>query len=255
MSRDVTCDGSWRNATPAEALSMLSCPLLHNDTAGLEPHELQRFRCDRYERPPQLRRWHSPCRRNLHLHELRAGATVFFVGDSLAQQAAKAMACRLFRLFRQRSSSASLEHVRARQPWMAYIDPRNRPHRGRGPPWCVLVERIRLCYITAWPSAMHVSEALIGRGIAQRGDAIVSNENMAHGAQAALDSMRRYAAAAANASTVIGRARLLGVRLLWREKSPQVLSGGPSMDGSRSSGPGYIHYHSLTHSAGLQRLA
>ena len=84
------------------------------------------------------------------------------------------------------------------------------------------VDRLRICFVTAYPSVLGTASVLIQGSIARSGDTIVVNENMAHGEEAVLVSMRRFATAATNATF-----RMAGVKLFWREKSPQAFSDSP----------------------------
>ena len=241
----------WCNATASFA--KLSCPLLNKTV--IEPNEIRRFRCDMHGQPNQIRRFlpSAPAlctgsAESFHAHHPRAferpniptNGTIFFVGDSLAQQAARAFTCRLWEFRSQRagrhhnthhSTTANgahddlLEVPAAASSWYDIVNPRSRPHRERGAPWCVrfqAVDRLRICFVTAYPSVLGTASVLIQGSIARSGDAIVVNENMAHGEEAALVSMRRFATAATNATF-----RMAGVKLFWREKSPQAFSDSP----------------------------
>lgn len=139
------------------------------------------------------------------------------------------MACTLWR--RGGTPPPILVDVRPAPPsrWYDIVNPRSRPHRERGPPWCVTfhpasVPLPKVCFVSSYPSVLDLATLLVARRIAAKGDAIVANENMAFGEEHALASMRRLAAEVANASTPLGRARRRGVRLLFREKSPQAFS-------------------------------
>ena len=200
MLRRDTC-GAWRNTTAAEAASWHACPLWNNTV--VEPMELARFRCDLHASPNQLRRWHS-CEPSHASHRTIArNATLFFVGDSLAQQAAKAMACMLT----TQSLTTQTLTVAPQASWYGKVNPRMRPHQKRGPPFCVGVSdfdgaHTRICFVTAWPTAFDLATLLVEKRIARPGDVICVNERMERGANAALQSMQRFAAeGCARAST------------------------------------------------------
>ena len=226
MLRRDTC-GAWRNTTAAEAASWHACPLWNNTV--VEPMELARFRCDLHASPNQLRRWHS-CEPSHASHRTIArNATLFFVGDSLAQQAAKAMACMLTTQSHTRKRTLT---VAPQASWYGEVNPRMRPHQERGPPFCVGVSdfdgaHTRICFVTAWPTAFDLATLLVEKRIARPGDVICVNERMERGANAALQSMQRFAAAVNNASNPLGRGLREGVHFLWREKSPQTFSDSP----------------------------
>lgn len=226
MLRRDTC-GAWRNTTAAEAASWHACPLWNNTV--VEPMELARFRCDLHASPNQLRRWHS-CEPSHASHRTIArNATLFFVGDSLAQQAAKAMACMLTTQSHTRKRTLT---VAPQASWYGEVNPRMRPHQERGPPFCVGVSdfdgaHTRICFVTAWPTAFDMATLLVEKRIARPGDVICVNERMERGANAALQSMQRFAAAVNNASNPLGRGLREGVHFLWREKSPQTFSDSP----------------------------
>ena len=231
--------GAWRNTTAAEAASWHACPLWNNTV--VEPMERARFRCDLHASPNQLRRWHS-CEPSHGSHRAVArNATLFFVGDSLAQQAAKAMACMLATQSHTRKGTLA---VAPSNPlprygtiifrpaiWYGKVNPRTRPHRERGPPFCVGVSdfdgHTRICFVSAWPTAFDQATLLVEKRIARPGDVICVNERMERGENAALQSMQRFAAAVNNASSTLGRALRDGFHFLWREKSPQTFSDSP----------------------------
>lgn len=151
----------------------------------------------------------------------------------MAEQAAKALACKLWR--------ASLD-VDVRQARLAgqrdkllrqlrELD-RVRPNPGRGPPWCVSVGKrlqFRICFASAWVERglIDLAARLIDHIHVGRGDVMIVNENMARGEALALSSMRKFAAEVANVSSPLGIARAAGLRILWREKSPQAFSDSP----------------------------
>ena len=212
----ATLCGAWRNATAHEAASWLSCPLLNN--TAIEPFEEERFRCGLHGRLNELRKW-QPCQQSIEPRQAAASAlannaTFFFVGDSLARQAAKAMACKLLRLRRKLDRGRLV--VGAPEWWYSVVNPRSRPHRRRGLPFCVRISGdigshlTRVCFISAWPSVLDSCMLLAQQGILKPGDAVFVNERMENGEQAALASMRRFATAVANASTVLGRATRAG---------------------------------------------
>ena len=169
MLRRDTC-GAWRNTTAAEAASWHACPLWNNTV--VEPMELARFRCDLHASPNQLRRWHS-CEPSHASHRTIArNATLFFVGDSLAQQAAKAMACML--ASQSHTHNRTLTVAPSNPPsrygtmtfrpatWYDKVNPRTRPHRERGPQFCIGVSvfdgHTRICFISTWPTAIRPSD-------------------------------------------------------------------------------------------------
>ena len=116
----------------------------------------------------------------------------------MAEQAAKALACKLWR--------ASLK-VDVRQARLAgkrdkllrqlrELD-RVRPNPERGPPWCVSVGnrlQFRICFASAWVERglIDLAARLIRHVHVGRGDVIIVNENMARGEALALSSMRKF---------------------------------------------------------------
>ena len=256
---------AWHNVTEREAARWRACPLLADGPISVARPQTARFRCDvpmlgksGWTTANPLRRWTCTRGSDTRTDDTIRGltrtknVTFFFLGDSIAEQAAKAMACKFWRHLHAAGQQPLME--RRDERWFA-LDLR-RPHHERGPPWCVRVagrhqdqqpqqpqqpqqqhhqhhqhhlhQQQRVCFLSAWPTVLELASLLAASPkIVRRGDALVVNENMARGEAVALASMRAFAAEAANASTRLGRAHAAGIRLLWREKSPQTFSDSP----------------------------
>ena len=221
--------------------SNIACPLW-NDTI-IEPNQRTRFMCHAHDQSTPRRVASSRCAfaRAAPAKRLRAG-TLFLIGDSMDHQLGKATACRLWSLHTARDIT-----IERAVPWMKTLD-RSRPHASRGAPWCIRIPTSvllaptlsRVCVLSAHPTSLATAEALALAGVPKPDDVIVLSTRMgekesetlelAHALVDKLETTRvdESGHGAVEGYSPLARIRAAGVRLFWRERSPQAFSDSPT---------------------------
>lgn len=229
------CDpeaGVWEDDKLHHYYGEWRCPLWNG--TRLDHLDAHRFLC-----PPEtpfrsFRQAQPACARLVRSTwgTLALNRSVFFVGDSLSMQHAKAFACRMLaELARHRSLPAppgELWSAQAVAPWVHLANPRREPHskhNARQQPFCVHVDRRAACFVSSWPTARATAERLVAHRLATAGDLVVLNDGLHMLVADALEAARATAASFANATAPLSLARADGVRFVWRETSPQAFGG------------------------------
>jgi hypothetical protein len=247
-------DGEWVTVNREEHYDGFWCPLWNN-TILLANYE-ERFNCAaRSKSPPPFRQF-VPRRRGCSvehgagaLSTLHDNRTAYFIGDSVTRQHAKAYACRLLhdwcwqrargtRRPREVCGPAQMGMALNLAPWISLVHPppaasirgytqayaveQNSLHYINLPPWCISVATRSVCWLGSWPTAHFVAEQLARHRLLSAGDLLVLNDGLHFAKSTAMRAARDLTDAVANRSSPLARAQAHGVRLVWRETSPQA---------------------------------
>ena len=255
--------GTWAETTREEYFNGFVCPLW-NDTLS-SPVSSIRFSCSGVSPPAPFRRWvpstSFSCQRLLDA--LPPNRTLFFLGDSMSAQHSRSAVCRLLQ---EAGAGAKLEHHAMRGSRFDHaVNPRI-AHWQRKVPVCTRIgELIRaregaalvtwrtVCWISCRANCAAFLFASMRRlRIVVPGDVVVVSEGVGlpdnETLAVALELARGYAtvnatfrvnAALAASAPLHSRHRadspLDGVRIVWREQSPQAFAGSP--DGAYRASP------------------
>ena len=240
-------NGAWLRSSRAELFGIWRCPFWDDGV---------RFDCT--NRVP-YRRWSTACEvPNAHDDVLSANGgrrTIFFVGDSIAEQHYRVVACRVLHDAARRNvrtlltSHGSTGGVPMRKcnssgisciglPSWVELLPDQPTRDARCAPHCSTVSTthwtVTLCYIaagTAYPAcsrrASDTASSLLGMRIARRGDVVILNEGIWH------NDVARSAANLASLHTELTRGKSSlqsafaqhDIGLVWRETAPQHFNG------------------------------
>ena len=252
--------GDWRETSVAAFYQGFWCPLW-NDTAisrGEGGQQSTRFSCFDAQPPVPFRQWlphrHRPCAHTTLSDLLPANQTLFAVGDSVSGQHMKTLVCRLL----MEAGPGGQVEFDARLWFSRIVNPKA-VHYERREPSCVRISDAkrssrRVCYVGCSPSCVVTIGAMASHRVAVPGDLLVINEGLLLPENRSVFHASVLAHEFASTTSTIGTAAASGVRMIWREQSPQTFGGAP--DGSYAhQGQAASAYSSRGNGAGCGPLA